>query len=63
MSRGSGNVSDMEEIQSSVAAKAPGEIFERVFRGETILLTRYGRPYVMLSPPPERKKTTKTTKG
>lgn len=32
---------------------APGKVFDRVFRGETILLTRYGRPYVLLVPPPE----------
>lgn len=29
-----------------------GRILDRVFRGETLLLTRYGRPYVLLSPPP-----------
>jgi antitoxin (DNA-binding transcriptional repressor) of toxin-antitoxin stability system len=41
-----------EEIPSSMATRAPAKIFERVFRGETIILTRYGRPYVVLSPPP-----------
>lgn len=41
------------EIPAAQANKAPGEIFDRVFRGETLLLTRYGRPYVLLCPPPE----------
>jgi antitoxin (DNA-binding transcriptional repressor) of toxin-antitoxin stability system len=42
----------MERIPSSEANKAPGQIFDRVYRGETIMLTRYGRDYVMLCPPP-----------
>jgi antitoxin (DNA-binding transcriptional repressor) of toxin-antitoxin stability system len=42
----------MEQIPTTLANKAPGKIFDRVFRGETIMLTRYGRPYVLLSPPP-----------
>jgi antitoxin (DNA-binding transcriptional repressor) of toxin-antitoxin stability system len=41
------------EVPSAQANKAPGAIFERVFQGETILLTRYGRPYVLLCPPPK----------
>lgn len=32
---------------------APGKYLEAVFKGSTLLLTRYGRPYVVLSPPPE----------
>ncbi|MEH0582536.1 hypothetical protein QBA54_50770 [Streptomyces sp. B21-108] len=47
-------MSNYVEIPSSQANKAPGAIFDRVFQGETILLTRYGRPYVLLCPPPER---------
>lgn len=43
----------VKEIPASEAGRAPGAIFERVARGETILLTRYGRPYVLLSPPRE----------
>jgi len=43
----------MERIPSSQANKAPAAIFDRVFKGETILLTRYGRPYVLLCPPPD----------
>jgi len=53
----------MEQIPSSVAGKAPGEIFERVFRGETILITRYGRPYVLLCPPPEAEEKKPVTKA
>lgn len=41
------------EVPSAEANKAPAKIFDRVFRGETLLLTRYGRPYVLLCPPPE----------
>lgn len=41
------------EIPAAQANKAPGAIFDRVFQGETILLTRYGRPYVLLCPPPQ----------
>lgn len=40
------------EVPSSLMNQAPGKILDRVFRGEKILLTRYGRPYVLLSPPP-----------
>lgn len=41
------------EVPAAQANKAPGAIFDRVFQGETILLTRYGRPYVLLCPPPK----------
>lgn len=40
------------EVPSSLMNQAPGKILDRVFRGEVIMLTRYGRPYVLLSPPP-----------
>ena len=50
------------EIPSAQANKAPAAIFERVFRGETILLTRYGRPYVLLCPPPETNEQQPQTK-
>lgn len=40
------------EVPSSLMNQAPGKLLDRVFRGESILLTRYGRPYVLLSPPP-----------
>lgn len=43
----------MEKIPSSKINQAPGKILDRVFQGETILLTRYGRPYVLLCPPPK----------
>jgi antitoxin (DNA-binding transcriptional repressor) of toxin-antitoxin stability system len=43
----------MDRIPSTEANKAPAKIFDRVFQGETILLTRYGRPYVLLCPPPK----------
>jgi len=42
----------MDQIPSSEFSKAPARHLEAVFRGATILLTRYGRPYVVLSPPP-----------
>lgn len=45
----------MRELPSSIFTKAPAGHLEAVFKGETILLTRYGRPYVVLSPPPEPK--------
>ncbi|MGW2795189.1 type II toxin-antitoxin system Phd/YefM family antitoxin [Streptomyces sp. NPDC001251] len=43
----------MQIITSSEVTKAPGKIFDRAFQGETILVTRHGRPYVLLSPPPQ----------
>ena len=54
---------EVPRIPSSQANKAPGEIFDRVFRGETILLTRYGRPYVLLSPPPSETEKSPTPAG
>lgn len=45
----------MEEIPSGAAAKSLGQILERVSRGETIMITRYGRPYALLTPPPREK--------
>jgi antitoxin (DNA-binding transcriptional repressor) of toxin-antitoxin stability system len=53
----------MERIPSTEANKAPAKIFDRVFRGETIMLTRYGRDYVMLCPPPAHAKAPQTTSG
>lgn len=44
----------MQQIPSSEFTKAPARHLEAVFRGETIMLTRYGRPYVVLSPPSEQ---------
>lgn len=44
---------DMEKIPSTQMNTSAGKILDRVFRGETLLLTRYGRPYVLLSPPPK----------
>jgi len=44
----------MDKIPSSLMNQTPGKILDRVFQGETILLTRYGRPYVLLCPPPKR---------
>jgi antitoxin (DNA-binding transcriptional repressor) of toxin-antitoxin stability system len=40
------------EIPATQLNKTMGQILDRVYRGETILLTRYGRPYVLMSPPP-----------
>lgn len=42
----------MKRIPSSEFTKAPAGHLEDVFRGETIMVTRYGRPYVVISPPP-----------
>lgn len=42
----------MEQVPSSEFTKAPARHLEAVFKGATLLLTRYGRPYVVLSPPP-----------
>lgn len=42
----------MKTIPSSEFTKAPAKYLEEVFRGESFLLTRYGRAYVVLSPPP-----------
>jgi len=42
----------MKTITSTEAGKSPGALFDRVHRGETILITRHGRPYVVCSPPP-----------
>lgn len=51
----------MESISSSDFVKAPGRYLEAVFKGETIRITRYGRPYVILSPPGDQE--TKETAG
>lgn len=42
----------MEEMPVASFVRAPGVIMERVNRGAHVLLTRYGRPFVLLSPPP-----------
>jgi len=39
-------------IQATDAARQIGRLFDRASRGETILVTRYGRPYAVISPPP-----------
>lgn len=56
-------MTEIARVPSSGANKAPARIFDRVFRGETIMLTRYGRDYVLLCPPPpeKREETPKTT--
>lgn len=43
----------MQTLPSAEFSRAPAKHLEAVFRGETILLTRYGRPYVVLRPPTE----------
>jgi antitoxin (DNA-binding transcriptional repressor) of toxin-antitoxin stability system len=40
------------EVPATQMNQAPGRLLDRVFRGEQIMLTRYGRPYVLLCPPP-----------
>jgi hypothetical protein len=52
MSRDSRRLSGMKEVQSNVFTRSPGRYLEEVFRGEPLLVTRYGRPYVVISPPP-----------
>jgi antitoxin (DNA-binding transcriptional repressor) of toxin-antitoxin stability system len=42
----------MESIPAGEFNRRSGELFARTFRGESILITHYGRPYVLLSPPP-----------
>ncbi|MFJ2952943.1 hypothetical protein ACIO8H_35825 [Streptomyces sp. NPDC087226] len=42
----------MKSVQSNIFTRSPGRFLEDVFRGETLLVTRYGRPYVLISPPP-----------
>lgn len=42
----------MQTITSTEATRAPGKVFDRAFQGEHILITRHGRPYVLISPPP-----------
>jgi hypothetical protein len=42
----------MKQLTSTEFARSPGVHLESAARGERILLMRYGRPYVMLSPPP-----------
>lgn len=55
-------MSYMESIPSSEFTKAPARHLEAVFKGASILLTRYGRPYVVLSPPsPEQVKAAEKT--
>lgn len=46
----------MKRIPSSEFTKAPAGYLDDVFRGETIMVTRYGRPYVVISPPPREEK-------
>ncbi|MFF8495213.1 type II toxin-antitoxin system Phd/YefM family antitoxin [Streptomyces albidoflavus] len=41
----------METITSTAAARRIGEIFSRAARGETFLITQYGRPYATVGPP------------
>ncbi len=43
----------MRHIPSSDFTRAPAKHLEAVFKGETITITRYGRPYVVLVPPDE----------
>ena len=52
MSRVSRTLGRMKSVQSNIFTRSPGRFLEDVFRGETLLVTRYGRPYVLISPPP-----------
>ena len=49
--RKSGSVCGMDQIPSSEFTKAPARHLEDVFKGATLMITRYGRPYVVISPP------------
>lgn len=40
----------MEQIETSKAAKGFGSLIERVIRGETVVLTRYGRGVAQITP-------------
>lgn len=42
----------MKQLSTTEFTRAPGVHLEAASRGERILLVRYGRPYVLLSPPP-----------
>ena len=42
----------MKEVPSNVFTRSPGRFLDEVFQGEPLLVTRYGRPYVVISPPP-----------
>ena len=54
----------MDQIPSSEFTKAPARHLEAVFKGATIMLTRYGRPYVVLSPPsPEQLESVEKAKS
>ncbi|MYR11929.1 hypothetical protein GTY62_15215 [Streptomyces sp. SID724] len=39
-------------ISSTEVARRVGEIFARASRGETFMVTQYGRPYCVITPPP-----------
>ena len=41
----------MEQIASDKARKNLRELLDRVMKGETIIITRYGRPEVIMVPP------------
>lgn len=53
----------MKTITSSEFVKAPGRHLEAVFKGEQIQVTRYGRPYVVLSPAIEEDQEKKEPAG
>ena len=40
------------EIKASEAARQIGHLFDRASRGESFLVTRYGRPLAVIGPPP-----------
>lgn len=42
----------MDRIPSGKAAKTFGELADRASRGERIMITRYGKDYALLCPPP-----------
>lgn len=41
----------MEQIASDKARKNLRDLLDRVMKGETIIITRYGRPEVVMVPP------------
>jgi prevent-host-death family protein len=43
---------EMKRVQSKDFSNAIGAYLQRASRGETFLITSYGRPYVVLGPPP-----------
>ena len=46
----------MREVQASAAKTHPPQLLDDVERGETIVITRHGRPIARLVPEPDRRR-------